>query len=161
MNESFGVRAKRMLVRLVVVLAVVVLGGAAVVLLSQLNARTYSLREESGTLAVMKGRNLPVGAVPWRPGDAALADAYAPIPLEGQDVTELAQRRFSDRDELDRALFALLERLAGQRITSGLVVPIVDLADLLSVDRRIEPGLSRDLHPAIVQPPPGDPVNVQ
>jgi len=118
MNESFGVRAKRMLVRLVVVLAVVVLGGAAVVLLSQLNARTYSLREESGTLAVMKGRNLPVGAVPWRPGDAALADAYAPIPLEGQDVTELAQRRFSDRDELDRALFALLERLAGQRITS-------------------------------------------
>jgi signal transduction histidine kinase len=120
MNESFGVRAKRMLVRLVVLLVVVLLGGAALVLLSQLNARTYSLREEGGALEVMKGRNLPMGSVPYRPGDAALADTYAPIPLEGQDVTELLQRRFSDRDELDRALFALVERLAGQRITSDV-----------------------------------------
>ncbi|NRD68896.1 IF-2 protein, partial [Corallococcus exiguus] len=48
-----------------------------------------------------------------------LSDAYAPLPLEGQDVTLLTQQKFTDRDDLDRALFPLLETLARPRIASG------------------------------------------
>jgi hypothetical protein len=89
-----------------------------VFLLSQLNARTFTLALMDGQLAVMKGRNAPVGALPYRPGDPRLADAYAPIPVEGQDVTALSQQKFTERDELDRALFPLLESLARPRIAS-------------------------------------------
>lgn len=118
-TDSFGIRAKRTFTRLVVVLVILGLAGVAGVLLSQLNARTWSLTQETGTLVVMKGRMLPVGAEPFRPSDPALADAYAPIPLEGQTAGTLLERKFSDRDELDRALFELLERLAVERITSN------------------------------------------
>ena len=48
-------------------------------------------------LVVMKGRMLPTGAAPFRPGDARLADAYAPIPLEGRDVSSLMEQRFTER----------------------------------------------------------------
>lgn len=118
-TDSFGIRAKRTFTRLVVVLVILGLAGVAAVLLSQLNARTWTLGQEAGTLVVLKGRMLPVGAEPFRPSDPALADAYAPIPLEGQPVGTLLERKFSDRDELDRALFELLERLAVERITSS------------------------------------------
>lgn len=118
-TDSFGIRAKRTFTRLVVVLVILGLAGVAAVLLSQLNSRTWTLGQEAGALVVMKGRMLPMGAEPFRPSDPALADAYAPIPLEGQPVGTLLERKFSDRDELDRALFELLERLAMERITSN------------------------------------------
>jgi hypothetical protein len=117
-QQGFGYRAKRTFTRLLVFTLILGLGGVVVFLLSQLNARTFTLALMDGQLAVMKGRNAPMGSVPYRPGDPRLADAYAPVPVEGQDVTALAQRSFTERDELDRALFPLLESLARPRIAS-------------------------------------------
>jgi DNA polymerase III gamma/tau subunit len=87
-------------------------------LLSQLNARTYTLELENGKLVVMKGRTLPAGALPFQPSDPRLADTYAPIPLENHDASSLLQQRFTERDDLDRALFPLLETLAKPRIVA-------------------------------------------
>jgi hypothetical protein len=117
-QQGFGYRAKRTFTRLFVLTLILGLGGLVVFLLSQLNARTFTLALMDGQLVVMKGRTAPAGAVPYRPGDPRLADAYAPIAVEGQDVTALVQRRFTERDELDRALFPLLEALARPRIAS-------------------------------------------
>jgi hypothetical protein len=109
----------RTLTRLLVTLVVLALGGAVAFLLSQLNARTFTLAVDSGHLVVMKGRMLPWGAAPFRPSDVGLADTYAPIPLEGRDVPQsLLTQRFTERDELDRALFSELEALARPRIAS-------------------------------------------
>ncbi len=117
-QQSFGRRATQAFTRLIIVLVILALGGAVVFLLSQLNARTYSLVLENGELVVMKGRMLPTGAARYRPGEARLADAYSPIPVEGRDVSTLVQQRFPDREELDRALFPMLESLARPRIES-------------------------------------------
>nr|WP_245920156.1 IF-2 protein [Melittangium boletus] len=115
---GFGRRAASAFTRLLVFLLVLGLGGAVAFLLSQLNARTFSLAQENGQLVVMKGRMLPMGALPYRPGDARQADAYAPLSVEGQDVSGLLTQKFTERDELDRALFPLLERLAGSKVLS-------------------------------------------
>ncbi len=118
-QQGFGSRAMRAFKRLVVTLLVLAMGGAVAFLLSQLNARTFTLEVEDGQLIVMKGRMLPWGAAPYRPSDAGLADTYAPIPLEGHEVpSSLLAERFSERDELDRALFPQLEALARPRIAS-------------------------------------------
>ncbi|HYO52826.1 MAG TPA: IF-2 protein [Archangium sp.] len=117
-RQSFGRRATSAFTRLLVTLLILGLGGAVAFLLSQLNARTFTLTQENGQLVVMKGRMLPTGAVPYRPGDARLADAYAPIPLEGRDVSSLVEQKFTERDELDRALFPVLEGLARPKVQS-------------------------------------------
>ncbi|MBZ4419003.1 IF-2 protein [Myxococcus sp. RHSTA-1-4] len=117
-QQGFGYRAKRTFTRLLVFTLILGLGGLVVFFRSQLNARTFTLALMDGQLVVMKGRNAPAGALPYRPGDPRLADAYAPIAVEGQDVTALVQRSFTERDELDRALFPLLEALARPRIAS-------------------------------------------
>jgi hypothetical protein len=117
-QQGFGYRAKRAFTRLLVTLLVLGMSGAVVVLLSQLNARTFTLESRNGQLVVMKGRLLPAGAAPYQPSDARLADTYAPIPLEGQDASTLLTQRFTERDELDRALFPVLEALARPRIAS-------------------------------------------
>jgi hypothetical protein len=117
-QQSFGRRATSAFTRLLVTLLILGLGGAVVFLLSQLNARTFTLAQENGHLVVMKGRMLPTGSVPYRPGDARQADTYAPIPLEGRDVSSLLEQKFTERDELDRALFPVLEGLARPRVDS-------------------------------------------
>lgn len=117
-QQGFGYRARRTFIRLLVFFLILGLGGGVVFLLSQLNSRTFTLTTVDGQLVVMKGRMAPMGAVPYRPGDPRLADAYAPIPLEGQDVGSLILRSFTERDELDRALFPLLESMARPRIAS-------------------------------------------
>lgn len=117
-RQSFGRRATSAFTRLLITLLILGLGGAVVFLLSQLNARTFTLAQENGQLVVMKGRMLPTGAVPYRPGDARLADAYAPIPVEGRDVSGLVEQKFTERDELDRALFPVLEGLARPKVQS-------------------------------------------
>ncbi|ADO73599.1 hypothetical protein [Stigmatella aurantiaca] len=117
-QQGFGYRAKRTFTRVMVTALVLGMGGVVVVLLSQLNARTFTLDLSNGQLVVMKGRMMPAGAVPYRPGEAGLADTYAPIPVENHDVSALLTQRFSEREELDRALFQLLEALARPRIAS-------------------------------------------
>ncbi len=117
-RPSFGRRATSAFTRLLVTLLILALGGAVAFLLSQLNARTFTVTQEAGQLVVMKGRMLPAGSQPFRPGDPRLADTYAPIPLEGRDVSTLLEQKFTERDELDRALFPVLEGLARPRVQS-------------------------------------------
>lgn len=117
-SEPFGVRALRAFKRLVITTVVLALAGASAYLLSVLNARTWSLEIRDAKLVVLKGRMLPMGADPWKPGDAALVDAYAPVELEGTSPMGVVGMRFSDRDELDRALFSVLEGLAKPRVAS-------------------------------------------
>ncbi|HEX8702010.1 MAG TPA: IF-2 protein [Myxococcaceae bacterium] len=117
-GQGFGARLGRALKQLVLTLLVLGMAGAVVFLLSQLNARTFTLQVQGDQLVVMKGRMLPWGAVPYQPPDGRLAEAYAPIPLEGHAVTALLTQRFTERDELDRALFPVLEALAKPRIAT-------------------------------------------
>lgn len=102
-----------------VVLLIAGLAGAVLWLTSNLNARTYRLTVSDGKLVVLKGRLFPVGALPFRPQDPILADAYAPLLLDAPPPADLLSRSFSERDELDRALFGLLESFATPRIASG------------------------------------------
>ncbi len=116
--DSFGARAGRAFRRFVVVVLVLGLGGAVAFLLSQLNARTFTVEQSEGRLVVMKGRMLPTGSEPYRPSDSTLADAYAPLDLAGGSAAGLLERRFLDRDELDRALFDVIETAAKPRVIS-------------------------------------------
>ena len=61
-SDSLGRRAGRAFTRLVVTLVVLGLIGVVGLLLSQLNARTFTLQPQDGKLLVMKGRMLPVGS---------------------------------------------------------------------------------------------------
>ncbi len=117
-DQSFVSRAATFFKRLIVFTLVVGLGGATVFLLSQINSKTYALENRDGKLVVLKGRMLPVGADPWLPADAALADAYAPIELEGMSPTQIVGVKYEDRDSLDRAMFGVLEQLCRPRVYS-------------------------------------------
>jgi len=117
-SDSLGRRAGRAFTRLVVTLVVLGLIGVVGFLLSQLNARTFTLQPQDGKLLVMKGRMLPVGSEPYRPSDPVLAAAYAPIDLLGGTAAGLEGARFDERDAMDRALFQFLEGLARPRLVS-------------------------------------------
>jgi hypothetical protein len=117
-DETFGTRAARAMVRLVVVAIIVGLAGTAALLLSKLNARTYRVQFAEGQLRIMKGRNQPLGVEPFRPTDPALVDAYAPIPVRGDPPADILARTFHERDELDRALFVVFETLGKPRLFS-------------------------------------------
>jgi hypothetical protein len=117
-SDSLGRRAGRAFTRLVVTLVVLSLIGAVGFLLSQLNARTFTLQQQDGKLLVMKGRMLPMGSEPYRPSEPALAAAYAPFDLLGGTAAGLEGARFEERDAMDRALFQFLEGLARPRLVS-------------------------------------------
>jgi hypothetical protein len=117
-TDSFGRRAGRAFTRLVVTLVVLALLGVVGLLLSQLNARTFTLQAQDGKLLVMKGRMLPLGSETYRPSDPLLAASYAPIDLLGGGAAGLDGARFDERDALDRALFQFLEGLARPRLVS-------------------------------------------
>lgn len=111
-QESFGRRAGRVLVRFFVFVLVVGLAGAVLVLLSQLNSRTFLLQREGDRLLVHRGRLFPYGTIPYSPSDPRLADAYAPLPVAGATPGGVVGQRFEDRESLDRALFQLLSARA-------------------------------------------------
>ena len=117
-SDSLGRRAGRAFTRLVVTLVVLGLIGAVGFLLSQLNARTFTLQVQDGKLLVMKGRMLPTGSEPYRPSEPALAAAYSPFDLLGGTAAGLEGARFEERDAMDRALFQFLEGLARPRLVS-------------------------------------------
>jgi hypothetical protein len=115
LGQRVATGARRLLVVVVVVALLALVGYLA----SERNARTYSLELRGDHVLVLKGRMLPVSAAPWEPRDPTLAETYAPIALEGHPVeTFLLSERFNDRDDLDRALFGLLEQLARPRLAS-------------------------------------------
>src|SRR3990167_2451440 len=114
-QPSFGARLLRAVRNLFVLTLIVGLGGAAVWALSLVNSRTFLLEVQNGQLVVMKGKLMPMGAAPWAPSDPALVDAYAPIDLEGNTALTVNGQKFEDRDELDRALFQVLEMRSEER----------------------------------------------
>jgi hypothetical protein len=140
---SFGTRLWRAFRNLVLLTVFLGLGAAAFYALSVMNSRTWKLEAQNGQLVVMKGRMLPTGAEPWMPGDAHLSEAYAPIDLSGNSAPSVAGQKFDDRDELDRALFDVLEQLAKPRLASDTPK---DLDKGLFYVRRAErlTGLSAD-----------------
>ncbi len=111
-------RTTSALTRFVVVLLILGLCGAVVFLILQVNARTFRVEVVNDNLVVTKGRLFPLGAEPYRPADPSLKETYGPIPLEGTSVGNLADQHFNDRDDLDRAVFEVLSRLASNRINS-------------------------------------------
>lgn len=142
-QASLGARLLRAIRTLFILCLIVGLGGAAVYALSLVNARTFVLEVHDGRLVVMKGKMMPMGAAPWAPSDPKLVDAYAPIDLEGNVSLTVNGQKFEDRDELDRALFGVLEMLARPRLGSDNPA---DLEKGLALVRRAEKlnGLTDD-----------------
>lgn len=142
-QPKFGTRLYRAFRNLVVFSLVLGAAGAAVYALSLLNSRTYSLEVRNGQLVVLKGRMMPTGAEPWLPSDPTLADTYAPIDLEGNTALTVVDKKYQERDELDRAMFSVLYMLAAPRIASDAPK---DFEKALGYVRRAErlSGLSED-----------------
>jgi len=115
--STFGAKVARFFKRLLITVALLGLAGVTVFLLSQENARTYTLEVRDGKLVVLKGRMMPMGADAWRP-PPELVDAYAPLDLKGTQPYGVLKEKFTDRDELDRALFMVIEGLAKPRVAS-------------------------------------------
>ncbi|MFT3708267.1 MAG: biopolymer transporter ExbD [Archangium sp.] len=150
MDESpgFGTRLLRAVRNLFIVALILGSAGIAVYALSVTNSRTYSLEVRNGSLVVMKGKMMPTGADAWLPGEPALADAYAPLDLEGNVALTVVGKKFEDRDELDRALFQVIEMLARPRLASDTPK---DLEHGLALVRRGEKlhGLTDDQRAAL------------
>lgn len=117
-ETSFGRRLARAFRNLVIFTLIAGCAGAALYALSIVNSKTFSLEVQSGQLVVMKGKLMPTGAEPWLPSEPSLIDAYAPIELEGNVALTVTNKKFDDRDQLDRAMFQVLEMLARPRLAS-------------------------------------------
>jgi len=100
---------------------ILVLLGAVGYLLSERNHRTYSLVRQGSTLVVMRGVMLPIGSEPYQPADRALAEIYAPIPIQNDSTGDLLSHTYSDRDELDRELFHTLSGWINARLSADNV----------------------------------------
>ena len=93
------------------VVAVLALFAVVVYLLSERNARTYTLALEDGQLTVKKGIMAPMGRQTFKTADPAVAQAYAPLkPPPGFKLEE--ERDFEDRGALDQALYEYLAKWA-------------------------------------------------
>lgn len=142
-RPSFGTRLARAFRNVVLFTLFLGLTGAATWALSVVNSRTWKLEVRNGQLVVLKGRMMPMGADPWTPADPQLADAYAPLDLEGNTNLTVVGQKFGERDELDRALFQVIELLARPRVASDTPR---DLDKALALVRRAArlSGLSED-----------------
>jgi hypothetical protein len=92
--------------------------GAVGYLLAERNHRTYSVVRQGNSLVVMRGVMLPLGTEPYQPGDRALAEIYAPIPIQNDSPGDLLTRTYSDRDDLDRELFHTLSSWINARLSA-------------------------------------------
>jgi hypothetical protein len=68
---------------------------------------------------------MPMGADPWRP-PPELVDTYAPLDLKNTQPYGVLNVKFTDRDELDRALFSVIEGLAKPRVASDNPDELID-----------------------------------
>jgi hypothetical protein len=93
------------------------LGVAVAWLLAERNSRQWWIVPEDGKVVVKKGILFVTGKAPWQPADAETARTYAPIPVP-PGAPAIVEASFDDRAELDRALFELLARWAGDDIQS-------------------------------------------
>jgi hypothetical protein len=112
------VQARRGMKGLLAWLLVLGLLAAVAYLVSERNARTWSLVPEEGRIVVKRGMFFPVGSRELTPSDPILAKVYAPlVPPPGKPLPE--QRDFLDESDLDRALYDLLSGWAREDVTSG------------------------------------------
>lgn len=123
--QSFGSKVATFFKRLLITVALLGLAAVTAFLLSQENARTYTLEVREGKLVVLKGRMMPMGADAWRP-PPELVDAYAPLDLKGSQPYGVLNVKYTDRDELDRALFGVIEGLAKPRVASDQPDELMD-----------------------------------
>ncbi|MBL8920771.1 MAG: IF-2 protein [Myxococcaceae bacterium] len=117
-GPSFLSRLGRAFRNLVIFAVVVAAATGGLYAASLLNARTWSLEVQGGQLIVTRGKMLPTGTEPFQPADPLLAEAYAPLELNGNTALAVVGTRYEDRDELDRALFSVIELLAKPRVAS-------------------------------------------
>jgi len=87
------------------------LGGVALWLASERNARRWVLAPEDGQLAVKKGILFPAGRGSLKSDDPQLLQLYAPIqPPPGAVLPP--EQSFEDRGALDQALYDILSKWA-------------------------------------------------
>jgi hypothetical protein len=99
-------------------LAVLLLAGLVLWLLSERNARRYSLVFEDGVLSVKKGILAPLGRQAFKTDDPQLVQAYAAFkPPAGAQLPP--EQSFDDRAGLDQALYELLARWAREDIATA------------------------------------------
>lgn len=109
-----GAAARAMLVWVVILGLVAAVGW----LVSERNARTWSLSPVEGRLVVQKGLFLPVGQVAFKSTDPVLAKVYAPlVPPPGKALP--AEAIYPEQVELDRALYGLLAAWAREDVATG------------------------------------------
>lgn len=99
------IRMKRLFVALLVMSASA--GGAY--LASWINSRAFFLVVGPVDVRVEKGRMLPLGREAFLPEDPTVRRAYVSFPLPSGAKIPRGETRFSDRVELDQALFRLLK----------------------------------------------------
>src|SRR6266542_1465563 len=98
--------------------AILGLLGLVAWLVSERNARSWSLVPSEGRLVVMRGLMLPMGRAAFATSDPALAQAYAPIvPPPGKPVPP--ERSFEERGLLDQAIYDLVAGWARDEVASG------------------------------------------
>jgi hypothetical protein len=98
--------------------AILLLLGIVLWLVSERNARTWYLVPDEGRLVVMKGVLLPIGRRAFETTEPALAQAYAPIvPPPGRPLPP--ERTFEERSLIDQAIFDLLSGWARDEIASA------------------------------------------
>src|SRR5262249_32228746 len=84
----------------------------------RLSERTATYTRAARRIWLMRAPLFPYATEPYRPADPALREAYAPIPLDGTSAGSLSEARFTERDELDRAMFEVVSRMAKARVNS-------------------------------------------
>jgi hypothetical protein len=104
--------------RILTALTVLALLGAGLYGASWLNARRYFLIVSATEVRVAKGRMLPVGHASFVPLDPAIRRAYETIPLPGGMKVPRGTTTFTDRVELDQAIYRLLEDAAELALTA-------------------------------------------
>jgi hypothetical protein len=103
-ERTFGQRLRRLLL----LLFVLGLLGAATYVLAWFNHRTFHLEVGPASARVERGRMLPFGREPYMASDPMLRRVYRPFPLPAGWIDAPRSRSFTDRRELNRALRELL-----------------------------------------------------
>jgi transposase-like protein len=104
-----------------VIIGLLALVVVVLLIMSVSNYNTYQVRQTGNTLTLWKGRVAPSGSEQVK--------SFAPIDIEGSDVSRLVGTRFAGRDAAHMAIFQYLMAQATVEANKG------DKADLGKIDR--------------------------
>lgn len=105
--------------RILVLLGILALAAGGLYVAAWVNAGRYYLVVEEDRVGVYRGRMLPVGREPFVPSDPALRQAYEGFPLPETAHLPRGESIYTERTELDQALFRLLRDAAEQTLGEG------------------------------------------